>query len=201
MNTVQSDDADGLPSATAGALPQEPSALLNFPVVAIGASAGGLDALSRFFDAMPPDQGVGFVVIVHLAPAHVSHMPELLARHTSMPVTQVDDSAAERMLPDRVYVIPPNRSLEISAGHLRVTQVERTPLHPLLIDRFFRSLAEDQLERAVCIVLSGTGADGSLGLRDIKAEGGLVMVQSPDTAEHGGMPRAMPPDWSTSCCR
>ncbi len=161
-----------------------------FPVVAIGASAGGLAALSRFFEAMPSDAGFGFVVIVHLAPTHASHLPELLARHTAMPVTQVQDAEPARLQRDHVHVIPPNHSLELRAGRLCLGKGERLPQIPLPIDRFFRSLAEDRQEQAICIVLSGSGADGSQGLRNVKAEGGLVLAQSPETAEHDGMPRS-----------
>ena len=175
-------------AAAEPALPGDDEA--RFPVVAIGASAGGLAALSRFFEAMSADAGIGFVVIVHLAPTHASHLPELLARHTAMPVTQVQDAEPARLQRDHVYVIPPDRSLELRAGHLCLSKGERLPKIPLPIDRFFRSLAEDRQEQAICIVLSGSGSDGSQGLRDVKSEGGLVLAQSPETAEHDGMPRS-----------
>jgi two-component system, chemotaxis family, CheB/CheR fusion protein len=182
------EEHDAHAAAARPALPGEGGP--RFPVVAIGASAGGLAALSRLFEAMPAGAGFGFVVIVHLAPTHASHLPELLARHTEMPVTQVQDAEPQPLQRDHVYVIPPNRSLELRAGQLCVSAGERLQKIPLPIDRFFRSLAEDRQEQAICIVLSGSGADGSQGLRDVKAEGGLVLAQSPETAEHDGMPRS-----------
>lgn len=159
-----------------------------FPVVAIGASAGGLGALKRFFSAMPAQSGLGFVVIPHLDPAHVSHLPELLRRHTPMPVEQARDGALVQA--EHVHIIPPNALLTIKGGVLHLGAAVARPGIPRPIDGFLRSLAEHQQERAICIIFSGTGSDGTLGLKAIKAEGGLVMVQSPDTAEHDGMPRS-----------
>ena len=160
----------------------------DFPVVAIGASAGGLEALKRFFSAMPAQSGLGFVVIPHLDPTHVSHLPELLRRHTPMPVEQAHDGALVEA--EHVHIIPPNALLTIEGGVLHLGAAVARPGIPRPIDGFLRSLAEYQQERAICIILSGTGSDGTLGLKAIKAEGGLVMVQSPDTAEHDGMPRS-----------
>ncbi|MGH8568604.1 MAG: chemotaxis protein CheB, partial [Gammaproteobacteria bacterium] len=157
-------------------------------MVAIGASAGGLEALKKFFSAMPARSGLGFVVIPHLDPTHVSHLPELLRRHTPMQVAQADDEA--QVEAEHVHIIPPNASLTIKGGILHLGAAVARPGIPRPIDGFLRSLAEYQQERALCIILSGTGSDGTLGLRAIKAEGGLVMVQSPDTAEHDGMPRS-----------
>ena len=161
---------------------------MNCPVVAIGASAGGLDALKRFFGAMPAGGGLSFVVIVHLDPTHVSHMPELLGRCTAMPVTQAQEG--EAVQPNHVHVIPPDKYLTLSRGVLHLGDRAERPGIPMPIDRFFSSLAEDQEERAIGILLSGSGSDGTLGLKEIKASGGLMLVQIPETAEHEGMPQS-----------
>ncbi len=160
-----------------------------FPlVVGMGASAGGLEAFTRFFQAMPADSGMAFVVIQHLDPDHESLTAELLGRHTKMPVQQVaDDTAVER---DHVYVIPPNRYLGIGQDVLRLTPSAPRRAIRMPIDFFFRSLAEDRQERAIGIVLSGTGTDGTLGLKEIKTVGGMALVQEPMTAQHDGMPRS-----------
>jgi two-component system CheB/CheR fusion protein len=177
------DVAPGAPSEPGPVL----SARLTFPVVGIGASAGGLDALRRFLDAMPAGSGIAFVFIPHLDPARASLLHSLLARHTPMPVVV----AAEGMSvePNRVYVIPPNKYLAIRAGVLQLSGPVAPRDAATTIDRFFRSLADDMQERAVGIVLSGTGSYGTLGLRAIKANGGMVMVQDPVTAEYADMPR------------
>jgi two-component system, chemotaxis family, CheB/CheR fusion protein len=159
-----------------------------FPVVAIGASAGGLDAVQRFFRAMPAGGGQSFVVIVHLDPTQVSHLPELLGRCTQMPVTQAQEGEAVR--PDHVHVIPPDSCLTLARGVLRLTDRVERPGIPMPIDRFFCSLAEDQEDLAIGILLSGSGSDGTLGLKEIKAAGGLMLVQTPETAEHEGMPQS-----------
>ncbi|HEV3418293.1 MAG TPA: chemotaxis protein CheB, partial [Pirellulales bacterium] len=153
--------------------------------VGIGASAGGLDAFKRLFNAMPADTGMAFVLIQHLDPNHPSLTAELLSKQTTMPVVQATDGM--RVLPNHVCVIPPNKYLAISGGTLRLSEpLERRGLR-LPIDFFFRSLADDQRERAIGIILTGTGSDGSLGLREIKAAGGMVIVQEPETAQHDGM--------------
>ncbi len=187
---LQSGGDNPRPLTNASAEPDEAGAgpSRDFPVVAIGASAGGLEALKKFFSAMPTRSGLGFVVIPHLDPRHVSHLPELLRRHTPMQVTQADDEA--QVEAEHVHIIPPNASLTIKEGILHLGTAVARPGIPRPIDGFLRSLAEYQQERALCIILSGTGSDGTLGLRAIKAEGGLVMVQAPDTAEHDGMPRS-----------
>ncbi len=156
------------------------------PVVGMGASAGGLEAYLEFFKPMPADCGLSFVVIVHLDPTNVSMLPELLQKHTAMPVQQAEDGA--RILPNSVYVIPPNKDLHIFNGVLHLMDRADSRAVNLPINTFFRSLAEDQRGNAIGIVLSGTGSDGTLGLRAIKADGGLAIVQDPDTAKYDGMP-------------
>ena len=158
------------------------------PVVGIGASAGGLEAFRQFFTAMPSQSGIAFVLIQHLAPDHESLMAELLGRYTAMPVVEVEDRMPIQR--NRVYLIPPNKSLSIDQGELYLTPpVERRGMR-MPIDFFFCSLAEDQHARAVGIVLSGTGTDGTLGLRTIKNAGGMVIAQAPATAQYDGMPRS-----------
>jgi two-component system CheB/CheR fusion protein len=158
-------------------------------VVGIGASAGGLEALKAFFGATPPGTGLVFVVVVHLDPTHESLMPELLSHVTRLTVEQARDG--QSLETDHVYVIPPNRTLTIDQGVLRVKEVADRRTLRGTIDSFFRSLAEAQRDRSVAIVLSGTGMEGALGARAVKAEGGLVMVQEPETAMQPGMPMSV----------
>jgi two-component system CheB/CheR fusion protein len=156
--------------------------------VGIGASAGGLDALEQFFGNMPKDNGMAFVVVQHLDPTHVGIMPELLQRTTQMIVEQVTDHL--KVLPNHVYVIPPNTSMSVLKGHLFLFEpIELRGLR-LPIDHFFRSLAEDQQEKSIGIVLSGMGSDGSLGLKAIKEKNGISLVQDPLTAKFDGMPQS-----------
>ena len=154
----------------------------------LGASAGGLEAFTQFFTHMPGDSGLAFVLVSHLDPDHESLMTELLRRSTPMPVAEAGDGM--RVMPNRVYVIPPNRYLSMDRGALRLS----TPPEPrglrLPIDAFFRSLAEDQGDRAVCVILSGNGTDGTLGLRAVHGAGGLSLVQAPADAKFDGMPRS-----------
>ncbi|MFH0946635.1 MAG: chemotaxis protein CheB [Planctomycetota bacterium] len=159
-----------------------------FPIVGIGASAGGLEALETFFKAMPADTGTGFVVVVHLDPKHVSILPELLQRHTKMSVRKIEDGM--RIQRDSVYVIPPNKSLSILHGTLHLLDLVEPRGSNLPIDSFLRSLAQDQARNAVCIILSGTGTDGTLGVKAIKSALGMVMVQNEASAKYGGMPRS-----------
>ena len=157
-------------------------------VVGLGASAGGLEALESFFDAMPADSGMAFVVIQHLSPAHKSIMAEILSRHTQMPVCQAEDGATAEL--NHVYVIPPKKCLTIFNGKLLITEWNGKAGPNLPIDTFFASLARDCGERAVGIALSGTGSDGTRGIRSIKEAGGLVMIQDEHSAKFSGMPHS-----------
>jgi len=159
-----------------------------YPIVGIGASAGGLEALETFFKAMPVDTGIAFVVVVHLDRKHISILPELLQRHTRMSVHQIEDGT--RIQRDHVYVIPPNKTLTILRGILHLMDPVERRGGNLPIDTFLRSLAQDQERNAVCIILSGTGTDGTLGVKAIKGALGMVMVQNEASAKYDGMPRS-----------
>jgi two-component system, chemotaxis family, CheB/CheR fusion protein len=166
------------------------SPIANFPIVGIGASAGGLAAFEAFFSGMPldTDPGMAFVLVQHLAPDHKSILTELIQRHTRMQVFEVEDGMVVQ--PNCAYIIPPNHDMAFLNGTLQLMEPSAPRGQRLPIDFFFRSLAQDQRERAICIVLSGTGADGTLGVRAIKGEGGMVMAQNPDSTEYDGMPRS-----------
>ena len=159
-----------------------------FHVVGIGASAGGLEALEQFFNHMPPDSGMAFVVVQHLDPARHSSMPEIMSRLTKMPVNVATDGM--KVTPNSVYLIPPNKAVGIDKGALFL----RDPAEPhglrLPVDFFLRSLALEKGPDAIAVILSGTGTDGTLGLRAIKAELGTVFVQEPKSARYDGMPRS-----------
>ncbi|HJQ13870.1 MAG TPA: chemotaxis protein CheB [Anaerolineales bacterium] len=156
-------------------------------IVGIGASAGGLKALQQFFEALPGNTGMAYVVITHLHPEHESFLAELLQRYTHMPVQQVTGLVpAER---DHVYVIPPNRELVMQDSHIDITEFKEPRGQRAPIDYFFRSLARGH-PNSVGIILSGGGTDGAVGVKAIKEEGGLLMVQQPDEAEYDSMPRA-----------
>ena len=142
----------------------------SFPILGLGASAGGLEALKQFFEAMPPDSGMAFLVLTHLDPDHTSILPELVQRYTSMEVKAAEDKT--KVSPNRVYVAPPNKDMALLKGEILLLDPESPRGHRLPIDFFFRQLAQDQGDKAGCIILSGTGSDGSLGLRDIKGAGG-----------------------------
>lgn len=157
-----------------------------FPVVGIGASAGGLGALSSFFQGIPDKTGMAYVVVVHLDPSHESHMAELLQRHTPMRVRQV--SRAMRVEPNEVYVIPPDKDLTLDDGHFRLSTRAMPNRSRAPIDGFFRTLADTHSSSAFGIVLSGTGSDGAQGIRWIKEKGGVTMAQSPGEAEYKAMP-------------
>lgn len=159
-----------------------------FPVVGIGASAGGLEALDELFDYMPFDSGISFVIFTHQHPGHKSLLAELLGKHTKMPVVEAIDGI--KLEPNCVYVGPPNVNLALLNGSLHVmnTKEDKNARVPLPIDYFFRSLAADQQDRAICIVLSGTGTDGTIGLKAIKEVSGMAMVQQPQSAKYAGMP-------------
>lgn len=156
------------------------------PVVGVGASAGGLDAFKKLFEGMPKKTGIAFVLIQHLDPTHESMMVDLLSRYTRLNVIQVEDRM--QVEANHVYMIPFNRDLAIRDGELRLTEPVQPRGMRMPIDFFFRSLAEDQHERAICIILSGTGSDGTLGLKAIKGFGGMAMAQTPKEAHYDGMP-------------
>ena len=161
-----------------------------FPIVGIGASAGGLAAFEAFFSGMPADTdpGMAFVLVQHLAPDHKSILTDLIRRYTRMQVFEVEDGM--KVLPNCAYIIPPNRDMAFLNGALQLMEPAAPRGQRLPIDFFFRSLAQDQRERAIGIVLSGTGSDGTLGVRAIKGEGGMVMAQNPASTEYDGMPRS-----------
>jgi two-component system, chemotaxis family, CheB/CheR fusion protein len=201
--TKQPDPKRGLKSMDKGAtsrgtdLPRE-SSITRFPIVGIGASAGGLAAFEAFFSGMPemqkktgtPDTGLGmaFVLVQHLSPDHKSILTQLVQRYTSMKAVEVTDGVVVR--PNHVYIIPPAHDMAFLNGTLQLLEPPEQRSQRLTIDFFFRSLAEDLHERAIGIVLSGTGSDGSMGVRAIKGEGGMVMAQTPDSTEFDGMPRS-----------
>jgi two-component system CheB/CheR fusion protein len=167
---------------------RHPSRPDDFRVVGLGASAGGLEALYKLFDALPADTGMAFVVIQHLDPTHSSMMAGLLVGHTAMTVLEAADGMP--IARDHVYVIPPGFYLAIRDGALRLTRPRERHGARMPFDFFLHSLAEEYGARAVCVILSGSGADGSLGLRAIRDKGGLVIVQDPKDAAHQGMPRS-----------
>jgi len=160
----------------------------DFPIIGIGASAGGLEALEQFFANMPKDSGMAFVIIQHLDPDHVDMLPELLQRKTDMKVTQVTDNL--QVKPNHVYVIPPNRSMSVLNGYLHLFEPTEKRGLRLPIDMFFRSLADDRQGKSIGIILSGMGSDGSLGLKAIKEKNGIVLVQDPLTAKFDSMPNS-----------
>ncbi|MEO7092282.1 MAG: chemotaxis protein CheB, partial [Polyangiales bacterium] len=156
-------------------------------VVGIGASAGGLEALQNFFDNLAGDTELAFVVVQHLSPDFKSLMDELLGRHTELPIQLVEDGM--RVEAGHVYLIPPKKEMIISGGRLLLSERDKKQELSLPIDVFFRSLAQDCGPRAIAIVLSGSGSDGSRGIRDVHQAGGLVIVQNLETAQFEGMPR------------
>ena len=165
-----------------------PAANASFPIVGIGASAGGLEALEQFLAHVPAGSGMAFVIVQHLDPTHKGIMPELLQRATGMKVIQVKDRTQVR--PDCVYVIPPNKDMSILHGVLHLLEPAAPRGLRLPIDFFLRSLAQDQQEHSIGVILSGMGSDGTLGLRAIKEKAGVVLVQEPATAKFDGMPRS-----------
>ncbi len=167
---------------------EEDAPALSFPVVAIGASAGGLEAFTRLLQHLPADTGMAFVLIQHLSRQHASQLASLLLRATSMPVVEVEQGAAVQ--PNQVYVIPPNHLMTISRGLLELTPRPAISGTFLPINDFFRSLAKDQKAGAVSVLLSGTDSDGALGLQAIREEGGIAMAQSEDSAQFPGMPHS-----------
>ncbi len=160
-----------------------------FAVVGIGASAGGLEAMSALFDNVPDQPGVAFVVVPHQHPGYVSLLPELIGRHTALPTGEAVEGT--RLEPNRVYVAPSTARLAIINGTVRLFERPADHAFNLPIDFFLRSLGADLHERAIAVLLSGSGSDGTVGAKTVKAEGGLVLAQDPATAEHQSMPRSV----------
>jgi two-component system CheB/CheR fusion protein len=163
----------------------EPVESMSFPIVGVGASAGGLEAFTQLLKALPADTGIAFVLVQHLAPTHASALAEILSRATKMPVMEVREEATVE--PNHVYVIPPDRSMIIVGGALQLLPREGGLHRP--VDQFFRALAEDRKHQAIGVVLSGTASDGTIGLEAIKGEGGITFAQD-ETAQHEGMPKS-----------
>jgi two-component system CheB/CheR fusion protein len=176
--------------AARGAEPAAPGGATVFPVVGIGASAGGIAALEAFFSALPRNEqtGMAFVVVQHLSPDHKSVLVELIGRCTGMQVREAEDGMAVR--PECTYIIPPNHDMTLVGGALRLVRHDDQRKPRLTVDHFFTSLAAAQREGAIVIVMSGAGSDGALGIREVKGEGGLVIAQTPESAEYDGMPRS-----------
>jgi len=160
----------------------------SFPIVAIGASAGGLEAYTEFFHALPANTGMAFVLIQHLDPTHHSMLTEILSKATGMAVEEVKSGVTIK--PNRVFVIPPNALMAISDCVFKLTPRDKGPGLHLAVNHFMRSLAQEHKSRAIAIVLSGTGADGTAGMEEIKAEGGITFAQEPSSAKYDGMPRS-----------
>ena len=184
--TAVAEEAEAIIVATDS--PREGKA--TFPIVGIGASAGGLAAFEAFFSGMPveKDPDMAFVLVQHLAPDHKSILTDLIRRYTRMKVSEVEDGVVVE--PNCAYIIPPNRDMAFLNGTLQLLEPASPRGQRLPIDFFFRSLAQDLHDRAICIILSGTGSDGTLGLRAIKGEGGMAMAQVPESTEYDGMPRS-----------
>ena len=158
------------------------------PIVGLGGSAGSIAALQKFFQIMPPDSGMVFVVVLHLSPTHESALPELLSRETDMPVQAAEDGL--RVKPNHVYVIPPGKEIATVDGHLKLYPLEIERGKRVVVDLFFRSLADTQGPHSAAIMLSGADGDGALGIKRIKERGGLTIAQDPDEADQAGMPRS-----------
>lgn len=161
----------------------------DFPVVGIGASAGGLAAFEAFFSTMPDNPGIAFVLIQHLDPNHKSIPSAMIRRFTNMPVYEVEDKIAVK--PNCVYVIPPNNDMVYRESALHLLESAEPHSRRMPIDSFFCSLAKEKREQAIGVVLSGTGSDGTLGIREIKAEGGMAMSQTPESSEYNNMPQSV----------
>ncbi|HWG21545.1 MAG TPA: CheR family methyltransferase [Terracidiphilus sp.] len=178
----------GMALSIEGAEPEPQPPALPYPVVGFGASAGGLQAFREILETLDPETGMSFVLVTHLAPSQKSFLSEIIERYTQMPVVSIEDG--QRPLPNHVYVLLPNQSLTIREGVLRVEPPSATERFPKTIDKFFHSLAADQKNHAIGVILSGADGDGALGLKAIKGEGGILLVQSPDSAVQSGMPRS-----------
>jgi len=180
---MQDEQEKNTPSPELPGIPDD-----SFPIVGIGASAGGMEAIETFFSAMPADVGMAFVIIQHLSPSHKSLMSSLLAKHTSMKVLEAQDGIKIEL--GCVYINPPDRNIALINGALHFMEMPPARELRLSIDYFFRTLAEDREEKAICIIFSGTGSDGTLGVKAVKEKGGMVMVQKPESAKYDGMPHS-----------
>ncbi len=164
-----------------------PQPALPFPVVCVGASAGGLEAFTQLLSALPTDTGMAFVLVSHLSPSHASHLAEILSRATQLPVNEVKDEP--KVQPNSVYVIPPDSNMIIAQGSLKLIPRHKVDGRHHPIDLFLESLAHDQKHRSIAVILSGTGSDGTLGMDEIKAAGGITFAQD-ESAAYEGMPRS-----------
>ncbi|HET9886005.1 MAG TPA: chemotaxis protein CheB [bacterium] len=182
-STAEKEIAIGEPETGDG----EREGTISFPIVGVGASAGGLEAFKALVRALPVDTGTAIVFVPHLDPTHASMLTEILARETRIPVQQVEHKMPVQ--PNTIYVIPPGRDMEISNGILELSARTETRGRHRPIDSFFRSLASDQGRRAIGVILSGTATDGTLGCSAIKAEGGIVFAQD-KTAQQASMPQS-----------
>src|SRR6267143_1317636 len=160
-----------------------PQPALPFPVACVGASAGGLEAFTQLLSTVPTDTGMAFVLVSHLSPSHASHLAEILSRATAMPVNEAKDE------PNHVYVIPPDSSMIIEHGSLKLIPRHKVDGRHHPIDLFLESLALDQKHKSIAVILSGTGSDGTLGMDEVKAAGGITFAQD-DSAAYEGMPRS-----------
>jgi two-component system CheB/CheR fusion protein len=157
-------------------------------VIGIGASAGGLEAINEFFDNVPENTNFAFVIIQHLSPDYKSLMGEILSKHTTMQVIEAHDD--EILRPNFVYLLPSKKLMTVKNDRLQLDEKIKNKLPNNAIDIFFSSLAEDKGDKAIGVILSGTGTDGSKGIERIKSNGGIVVVQDPLTAEFDGMPNS-----------
>jgi two-component system, chemotaxis family, CheB/CheR fusion protein len=167
---------------------KKPKQRISLPVVGIGASAGGLETLNVFFSIMPPNSNMSFVIIQHLSPKYKSIMASLVDKHTRMTVSQIEDGM--KLEPNHVYLNPPGKNVAIFNRCLHLMEPIKSSAINMPVDFFFRSLSEDQGEKAIGIILSGTASDGTLGIKAIRGEGGMIMVQQPETAKYDGMPKS-----------
>jgi two-component system CheB/CheR fusion protein len=187
--TINSKKQPGKTKQSANSKEQSTSKMQkSFPIVGIGASAGGPEALEGFFSNIPAQSGLAFVVVQHLAPMHRSIMDSLLKKYTGMRILQVHDGM--KIEPGCIYLNPPDKDMTIINATLCLIEPSAPHGGRLPINCFFRSLAADQGERAICIILSGTGSDGTLGLKAVKGEGGLAIVQEEKQAKYDSMPRS-----------
>ncbi len=193
-NEAAEEIADPASKMDARAQEQEPDDAENkvpdagkFPVVGIGASAGGLEALKTFFSKVSENSGMAYIVLIHMKADQPSVLPELLQKTTPIPVSAAKDG--EAIEPNRVYTVPPDKEIKSFNGRIQLSDIVKKGAK-LPINLFFRSLSQDQESNAVAVVLSGTGTDGSMGIREIKSKDGLVLVQSEESAKYDGMPRS-----------